>query len=141
MIKHGINGGTKPRKQQPLLLLTITSNNITMEHNQKLALSIILTPITIIVCLGLLIYGVHNYSKEYHTCTDPTHEKCDGECPCDGFECPPIKADSHAIQQCDYHMTILNDTYTMFTEDGDTVKVFKYGEFPILDSVVDADNL
>lgn len=123
--------------------LTITSNNITMTAKEEIKelrhIAKVLAIIGIIVSLAMI--GVNHYAKQHHTCTDPTHEKCDGECPCDGFECPPIKADSHAIQQCDYHMTILNDTYIMFTEDGDTVKVFKYGEFPILDSVVDADNL
>lgn len=44
-------------------------------------------------------------------------------------------------QDCDYHITIIEDVYTLKDVDGRVVKVFKYGEMPLLDSIIDKDNL
>jgi len=27
------------------------------------------------------------YHDQHHTCVDSTHQSCDGECDCDGYEC------------------------------------------------------
>lgn len=112
-----------------------------MEQQEKELRKATITLTITAMIIAMLVIAYNHYARQYHTCTDPTHERCDGECPCDGFECPPIKADSHATQQCDYHLTIIDDTYIMIDYAGDTVKIFKYGEMPVLDSVVDADNL
>ena len=33
-----------------------------------------------------------------HVCIDSTHSRCDGECECDGFGCPPVNPRSYQIQ-------------------------------------------
>jgi len=38
------------------------------------------------IFLGVALWW--HIKKPVHVCSDPTHIMCDGECECDGMECP-----------------------------------------------------
>ena len=74
-----------------------------------------------------------------HTCTDPTHRYCDGQCICDGFEC---NTSCNATQPLlrSYQIQIADEN-TLFIYDGFRyVGKLKFGAVTALDKLILRDN-
>ena|SRR5690554_6877863 len=72
--------------------------------------------------VGILLYQscyLQNGKTSFsHTCNDLTHNTCDDNCTCNGFECPSIK------ENLEYGL-ILNRDYSITIVDLNTNLVYK----------------
>lgn len=77
----------------------------------------------------------------YHTCIDPTHKICDGQCECDGLGCTYSLNSKYALQSIparDYQLEVVEDSLLVF--DGHRhVGTIPFGNTAI-DSLIMADN-
>lgn len=99
-----------------------------MNKKKDYTLLTLLIVFTLAVCATLAFGSYDKTPKSIsHTCTDSTHEKCDGQCDCDGLGCMNsgvlYTADDKPfavlapIRLRDYQLDIVVDTILVF--DGD----------------------
>lgn len=81
-------------------------------------------------------YVVISIERE-HKCIDPTHITCDGNCECDGMECPDISAIDRQLK--DYQLDIYMDTFRIY-DRGRFVGTFITDGTSRMDSIILADN-
>lgn len=93
----------------------------------------------LLICFGLAVLGnlpgCYTTAESEHTCIDPSHRNCDAVCECDGMQC------GKPAFQVDYILNIDSAGYQILTEDGQLVDSMSYGVNPVLDSIIDKDNL
>lgn len=74
-------------------------------------------------------YNPYNKQNE-HICKDSTHAKCDGDCMCDGLECPRMR---------DYQIEVTQDG-SFFYDGSRFVGFIPYSGTSSIDSLVNQDN-
>lgn len=82
---------------------------------------------------------VRQYSTVAHTCIDESHTYCDGDCECDGMQCPPIPVTYTYRDMKEYQVDVVPG-YTIWYDQGQAQFVVPMDRGCNLTKAVEKDN-